>query len=239
MTETSDAGRALRIERCRLAASNAPWAYAERNAAAIDAHWRRAQISRPKLFNGVIYLMREYALDADTLTGTLVRTDFKSFLHWRENGYDDPEGTRDAFGASIIRSAEGHVLLGVQTAGHLNAGLAYPPSGMIDADDVRGDSIDIEASIARELTEETGLAPADLQRTPGFVVTLMGPFIAIGIEWRSKRPAHELRQHILAHNEAQAEPELADVVIVRSQTDMARQPVQAHTIPMLRFLLPA
>lgn len=236
--EPANTGLAKRIAHCRLAVSSAPWAYAERHREAIASYWQKSRMARPKLFDGTVYLMRAYTLADDALSGSMVRTDFKSFLHWREHGYDDA-ATHDAFGASIIRSAEGYVLLGLQTEGHLNAGVAYPPSGMIDADDVRDGAIDVEASIVRELQEETGLSPAELARAPGYVLTLQGPFVAVGIEWRSPEPAEALRRRILAHNERQAEPELADIVIVRSVADMDSHPLQAHAVPMLRFLLSA
>ena len=237
MSELPEAATATRVSACRLAAVDEPWPFANAHRAAIEAHWQRALSERPKLFNGTIYLMRDYALAGDVMSATLFRTDFKDFLYWREHERDDT--TLDAFGASVIRSAEGHVLLGVQSAGHLNAGLAYPPSGMIDADDERDGTIDIEASIVRELREETGLEPATLDRVPGFVLVRQGPFVAIAIEWQSREPASELRRRILAHNEAQQEPELADIVIVREVADLDRYPMQSHVPPLLRFLLSA
>jgi 8-oxo-dGTP pyrophosphatase MutT (NUDIX family) len=231
-------GECRRISRCSLSVEARSWDYALRHKVAIAAHWQKARIERPKLFDGTIYLMGNYSLDESVLAGTLFPVDFKSFLYWREQGF--PEcGVRDAFGASVIRSSEGYVLLGRQSAGNLNAGLAYPPSGMIDGDDVRGGSIDIDASIARELGEETGLAARELTRVPGFVVMSLPPWLPIAIEWRSSRPAEELRERMLAHVRREAEPELEDVVIARSPADLEHLNVQAYAVPLLRMIMTA
>lgn len=231
-------GGSARISHCRLTVGAASWGYATQCEAAIAAHWAKAQIARPKLFNGVIYLLSEYELQADTLSGTLIRTDFKSFLYWREQGYPAC-GLCDAFGAAVLRSREGHVLLGLQSDGHLNSGLAYPPSGMIDQDDVRDGIIDIDASIVRELEEETGLRPADFERVPGYILTMLPPFVAIAVEWRSALPAEALRERILAHVDREVEPELADVVIVRAASDIGSLALQPYAVPLLQFLMRA
>jgi 8-oxo-dGTP pyrophosphatase MutT (NUDIX family) len=228
----------LRISSCRLTVSPVSWDYAEEHKSQIAAHWEEAQRARPKLFNGTIFLLAKYELQDEALSGTLVRTDFKSFLYWREQGY--PEcGMRDAFGAAVLRSSEGHVLLGLQSDGHLNSGLAYPPSGMIDQDDVRDGMIDIDASIVRELEEETGLRPPDFERVPGYILTMLPPFVAIAIEWRSALPAEALRNRILAHVSREAEPELADVVIVRRAAEIDIFPLQPYAVPLLQFLMRA
>jgi 8-oxo-dGTP pyrophosphatase MutT (NUDIX family) len=231
--------RTFQVARCALTVVAEPWPFAERHKDAIAAHWRKCQIARPKLFDGTIYLTRRFALEHGALAGTLVRTDFKTFLYWRECGGGDDQGVRDGFGAAVIRSAEGYVLLGRQSEGNLNAGLAYPPSGMIDARDVTDGAVDIEASIVRELREETGLEASELARAPGFVVTLCGSIVAIAIEWRSALPAEALRERIVACIRRQDAPELADIVIMRSRAEIGDCPMPPYAETLLRTLLPA
>ena len=228
----------VRIARCELGVAPQPWPFEDRCAAEIAAHWQRAVAERPKLFNGTVYLLREGTLEGATYKGTFVRTDFKSFLYWRESGYRDAS-VRDGFGSAVIRSAEGHVLLGRQTSGNVNAGLAYPPGGFIDARDVHAGAIDIEASVARELTEETGLEAAELERVPGYLLTRAGPLVSIGIEWKSPLPAATLRARILASLQRQTVPELADIVIVRSPDEIDADMMPRFTHALLRLLLSA
>jgi 8-oxo-dGTP pyrophosphatase MutT (NUDIX family) len=234
--ETED--RSERIARCTLGVAQERWSFAEQSRAEIAAHWQRALAQRPKLFDGTVFMLCAWGLEDETFCGTFVQTDFKSFLYWREGGYADTS-VRDGFGSAVIRSAEGHVLLGRQTSGNLNAGFVYPPGGFIDARDVAGGAIDIEGSIARELVEETGLDPASLTRVPGYLLTRAGPLVSIGIEWRSLLPAVALRERILAHVRRESVPELADIVIVRSADEIDEDMMPRYARALLRQLLTA
>ena len=231
--------RSVRIARCALSVAAEPWPFAEHRRAEIATHWQRARAERPKLFDGTVYMLREGALEGESFRGRYLRTDFKSFLFWRDNGYADAS-VRDSFGSAVIRSAEGHVLLGRQTSGNVNAGLAYPPGGFIDSRDVSDNGvIDIDASIARELVEETGLEPLELERVPGYLLTRAGSLVSIGIEWRSRLAAEALRERILAHVRSQAVPELADIVIVRQADEIDEDGVPRYARALLRALLVA
>jgi len=230
--------RSVRIACCELSVDPQPWPFAERCRAEIAGHWQRAAAERPKLFDGTVYILQEHALQEETFKGRFVRSDFKSFLYWRETGYPDTS-VRDGFGSAVIRSAEGHVMLGCQTSGNVNAGLAYPPGGFIDARDVSAGTIDIDASVTRELAEETGLAAAELARVPGYLLTRAGPLVSIGIEWRSTLPGEALRARILSHVATQSVPELADIVMVRSADEIDDDMMPRYVRALLRLLLSA
>ena len=211
----------LKVKRCRLAVEPGTWDFAERRACEIDSHWQRRVEELPGVFNGTVHLMRRHAIADGVLDGAFVRADFKSYLYWRDRGRPDC-GTVDAFGSALIRSADGALMLGVQQKG-INAGLAYPPGGFIDNRDVASDgAIDIEASIVRELAEETGLTLADVERTEGFYATFTGRLLSIGIEFRSKLAARDLTSLIARHIAGEAEPELGRIVAVRSPADSAK-----------------
>ncbi len=101
-----------------------------------------------------------------------------------------------------------------------NAGSVYFPSGTPDPDDVVGDTVDLAGNLRRELAEETGLSTADVTVAGGWTVVFDGPLIAfVGIV-RSPEPADVLRANILRSLHKQAEPELADIRIVRSRADI-------------------
>jgi ADP-ribose pyrophosphatase YjhB (NUDIX family) len=224
----------VRVARCRLAVGHGTWAYAAEHAAEIVAHWQRRSAESPALFDGRIFLLEALRFSSDALEARFLPTRFRSLLYWKECGYPD-RSVRDAFGSALIRSREGHVLLGRQAAVHINAGLAYLPGGFIDARDVGADgAIDIEASIAREITEETGLDAAALTRVPGYHVTLAGPLVSIAAEFRS---GAELAEAVRAHNVADREAPLAAVVVVRSAADLdgLAMPEFAHLL--LRAIL--
>jgi len=214
------------------------WTFAQEHAEDIAQNWQRCRAEMPSMFDGTVYLMREHAVHGAALTATFFKTDFKTFLYWSD-GRHPGTGISEGFGTSLIRSAEGHILLGRQAPGHLHSGRIYPPSGLIDGADVRGDSIDIEASIVRELGEETGLGPAHLTRAPGYILSRVGPLVAIAAEWHSPLPAEDLRASILHFVRSQSTPELADIVIVRRCADIDECATLAFAQALLRTLLPA
>jgi len=231
--------RCVRLKSCTFDVADWRWPLAHEHAEAIARDWERRQSRIPQLFNGTVYLLRNHSIDGDTLRGTFFKADFRTFLYWRDHRSTETETVRESFGASLIRSAEGHVLLGRQAPGQLNSGRIYPPSGLIDGEDVCADGIDIDANIVRELAEETGLGPETMQRVPGYLVTFVGLQVAIGVEWRSALPAEELRVRMLTYIRGQAEPELDDIVIVRGRAGIDESTMPAHARAVLRSLLPA
>lgn len=215
---------------CQLKAGKTAWAFAGRHSNAIEAHWQARLRTHPGNFNGVVHVMAEGSDEVcdGVLSAELIATDFKSFLYWKDNG-NPPAGIKDVFGSAILRSSEGHVLLGRQSAGNMNSGLAYLPGGFIDDRDADGAGlVDIGASIERELKEETGLACGQVVAVPGFRVVRFGVQVALAREFRSAEPAAALRARILAHLAAEGEAELADIVIVRSMAEVAAENVPGY-----------
>lgn len=72
----------------------------------------------------------------------------------------------------------------------------------------------------RELTEETGLLPSDIARDAGFTALFDGPRIALLRRLVFDAPAETLADRIRAFLAAQAQPELADVTVVKSEADL-------------------
>lgn len=163
-------------------------------------------------------LLSEHKLSDRVLTGTYLETDFASFLAWRDWSFPD-SSVRNVFPQAALLSADGAFLLGVMADYTANPGHIYFPSGTPDPDDVDGDRVDVEAGLLRELEEETGLTADDVALQPGWTAVFDGPRIALIRIVRSADQAEALRQRILGNLAASADPELADVRIVRSSAD--------------------
>jgi len=234
---SGDEPRCVRLASCSFAVTDWEWPWAAERAETIAQDWARRRALLPQLFQGPIYMLSKQAIDGAALTGTLFKTDFSSFLYWRDHR-DEEKNVFETFGASLIRSAEGHVLLGRQGPGQLNSGRVYPPSGLIDNDDLHEGAIDIDASIERELAEETGLTPGLLERVPGYIAAVSEWQVAVAIEWRSPLAAEVLRQRILGFIDTDAQPELDDIVIVRQRSDIDARAMPGHAQALLRTLLP-
>jgi 8-oxo-dGTP pyrophosphatase MutT (NUDIX family) len=235
----SDQGECLRVSECNLAIAAWSWPLAEQDAVQIERHWRLRQAETPSLFNGAVYLFKDVSIATGKLAGTLFKTDFKTLLYWRSLQRPTRDGVREASGSSLIRSADGYLLFGRQAPGQLNSGRVYPPSGVIDADDVVGEAIAIDASIRRELVEETGLTASDIEPVPGYIVAVVDGHVTIGIEWRSRSTAVELRHRIIGFLRAQSAPELDDIVIVGQGTLQSETRMPSHARMFAQALLGA
>lgn len=225
-------GIVRQVEAWHLVVEDGDWPFAQANAAAIDDNWRVRAEANPAFFNGTIYLMHSYAFEGATFSGRLLRTDFKSYLYWRDQGF--PEcGVRDAFGSALLRCGDGKILLGRQGPGHINSGLTYLPGGFIDQRDVAPDgTVDIAGSVSREVDEELGLPVGTFAAVPGAVITLAGPLISLAVVFQAQGSSAELIARIDAHLAGETNPELEAVVAVASAADVAdlAMPDYAHVL---------
>jgi ADP-ribose pyrophosphatase YjhB (NUDIX family) len=218
----------LRVEQLLLSASDTPWPLAVENAAAIGDHFARRKAANPSFYDGEVFVLRDVWLGPSGIQGQFSLERFSSFLYWRD-GLAHDGTTLDGFGSALVRSSEGHVLGVKASTGTLNAGRVYLPGGFIDRRDVRSDrTIDIDASIARELAEETGLDAGALRRVPGYIVARHGRHCCFCIEFRSPLAAEDLRAHMVAGITRDRDRELTDVIVIRDARDLERHDVLDH-----------
>ena len=189
------------------------WTFAQRHETEIAAHWARRSAENPQYFDGTVLLLSDYSVSDDgVFLGRLLRTDFKSFLYWREHGWPDA-GVRDTFCTALIRSREGQVLLCQQRPGHLNDGLSTPPGGFIDARDVEPDgTVDLARAAAREIAEETGLDARHLRQATGYAIVLTGHHISLAVPWHSDLAGDALEREAARHIAGEPEGELLRVL---------------------------
>jgi 8-oxo-dGTP pyrophosphatase MutT (NUDIX family) len=214
----------VRLERLALAFSPQPWPFAAARRSEIDRHFDAMQRDKPALWNGRVLLLHRHRIDSEVLHGAFLETDFASFMAWRDWGFPDTTVT-NCFAMGALRGSDGAFLLGLMGPHTAAAGKVYFPSGTPDPEDVVGDAVDLDANLQREIFEETGLTAADLDADTGWTSVQCGPRIALIKVLQAREPAQMLRERILANLAREAEPELADMVIVRSLADLdARMP---------------
>ena len=195
------------------------WRFAEERRGAIDAHFARLRVDKPAMFNGRVLLLRHGAIAGGMLSGAYLETDFASFIAWRDWGFPD-KTMRNCFPMAALRSSDGAYLLGVMGGHTATAGQVYFPAGTPDPNDVVGERVDLEAGVMRELLEETGLGPADATAQPGWFATPLGQRLALMKVVEARQDADTLRRRIRAFLAADAQPELADIEVVRSVDDL-------------------
>jgi 8-oxo-dGTP pyrophosphatase MutT (NUDIX family) len=131
----------------------------------------------------------------------------------------------NCFAMGAIKSSDGAFLLGVMGAHTANAGLVYFPAGTPDPNDVVDGRLDLAGSVMREIAEETGLVAGDYAAEAGWHAVPAGPRLALMKILAVRAPALDLQRRIRGYLARDAEPELADIRIVRGPGDIdARMP---------------
>ena len=197
------------------------WAFARDDAARIDAHWASALAEKPAMFDGRVLLSHRCALDGDRLVGAVFETAFRNFLSWRDFGFPGG-GVVNIFSMPALRAADGAFMLGEMSQGTSNAGKLYFPAGTPEPADIGADGrLDLEGSILRELEEETGLAPQEIELEPRWTIVVSPrPAVACMRIARSPLSAEALQARLAAHNATLEAPELVRLVPVRGTGDL-------------------
>jgi hypothetical protein len=211
----------MRVEILDLSLGHYDWAFARERRAEIDAHFEKLRQEKPSMWNGRVLLMNSFEVAESALRGDCFETDFASFVAWRDFGFPDLS-VKNVFALGALQGSDGGYVLGVMGAHTMNAGKIYFPGGTPDPSDIRGGKVDLEASVRREVEEETGLAPAEFEIESGWLCIPAGPMIALFKTMRSRETAGRLRQRILDHIDREADPELAGAVVIHGAGDIHR-----------------
>jgi len=209
----------MSLTRLDLRFEPAPWAFAEERRAEIEAHFARLRAEKPQMWNGRVLLLRRGEIVGSVLTGAYSEVDFASFIAWRDWGFPD-KSARNCFPMAALRSSDGAFLLGVMAAHTANAGHIYFAAGTPDPNDIVGDTVDLEGGVMRELTEETGLTRADVVPEPGWTALTYGQRIALMKIVQARETADVLRARIREFLAGEELPELSDIHVVRSASDL-------------------
>lgn len=197
------------------------WRWAAENRSEILAHFERMREQRPGMWNGEVLLVHRWQIDGSILNAGMFKTDFASLLTHRSFGFPD-EGVFHCASGGVLRTIDSAFVLGVMGAHTANAGRIYFPAGTPDPSDIREDGkVDLAANLVRELDEEAGLIPGDYTITPGWTAVNAGSRLALLREIDLPLDAEALTAKIRENIAKQREPELADVVIVRSRADFS------------------
>ena len=208
------------IERLDLTFAPKPWAFAQQRRAEIDVFFAQLQREKPALWNGRVLLLHSHLMRGGVFSGQYLETDYASFTAWRAWGRPEA-GVRDCFGAAAVKTVDDAFLLGVMGMHTANAGRVYFPCGTPDPDDIVGRKVDLEASVWRELAEETGLTAADAKAQPGWTAVVDGNLIAQIKMMRSPETADVLQARVLDYLARERQPELAVICMVRGRQDFA------------------
>lgn len=211
------------------------WAFAEDRGAEISAHWRDVCAENPDLYNGRVLKARNCRVEGGVFRAEAIETDFASFLYWRDSGFPD-HSMKNLFGTAAVWSSEQDLILGRMSSWTANAGLIYPFGGSLGPEDVSGDQVDMSASTARELAEESGLDINEAIVTPGFLAIFDGPRVALLTTLTFPLSTSDLVARIEAFLASERKPELDGVHVVRSLADLLPERMPPYTQSYIRHV---
>jgi hypothetical protein len=195
------------------------WGFARERADDIDGHWQELCSKRPHLFNGRVFLFRNMKLKHACLTGQCFEVEFKAFIAQRDFGSPD-KSVFNCFAQGALRASDGAFLLGQMASHTANAGRIYFPAGTPDPSDAIAGRLDLERSVIRELTEETGLNYDDVALEPGWTVVFERQMIACLKPMRLKPDRPTALARIADHIASENRPELARIHVAASRADI-------------------
>jgi 8-oxo-dGTP pyrophosphatase MutT (NUDIX family) len=208
-----------RVTELDLQVAPRTWPFAEARRAEISAHFAAQQRLRSHLWNGRVLIGTGPVFSGERLSADYFEVDFASFLAWRDWGFPDKD-VFNGFGMGALRASDGAFVLGEMGRHTANAGRVYFPSGTPDLDDIRDSRLDIPASVAREVEEETGLAPHEYRAAVHWDCVSTGAALAMIRTLDVDLPGEALRAKIEANLARQSAPELSAIHLVRKRSDL-------------------
>jgi len=200
-----------------------PWPVPRELRDLVPETWARLLAVNPKIWDGRILGVSGIGggsprVEDGVLRGEAREDSFSAFLTWRDLGF--PEiGLRNVFGSALVISSDNAVLLGKMGEWTANAGQIYPAAGSLEPRDVVDGRVRVFDSLARELTEETGLTIESARIGRTFAI-FDGPRISVARGLHFVQTIDALQAEVRANLEVQSERELADVVAVRTRADL-------------------
>jgi 8-oxo-dGTP pyrophosphatase MutT (NUDIX family) len=205
-----------------------PWNFASEQRERIAAHWRGLTARRPRLWNGEVLICLAADVRDGVLSGRFARTDYASFLAWRDWGTPDTTAC-NMFGTPVVLTADRAMIFAEMAVHTQNGGMIYPPSGSLEPRDITPDgTVDLLGSIAIELREETGL---DVDAaSPGAMLAIRDAHrLAVVQVLHFAMTADEILQAFAVHHDPSAE--LSRLVVIRGAGDTdPRMPRYAQEI---------
>lgn len=211
------------------------WVFAQDEKARIKEHWRKLADDNPKIWNGDVLICSSVELKDGGLKGQFLKTDYASFVAWRDWGWPD-NTVSNCFGSAAVLSSDGALLYGRMASHTLNPGKLYPPGGSLEMQDVRPDGqVDVMGSIVRELEEETGLKASDAEKGE-LLAIFEGPRLSVAQVFHFAARAEVLADQVRRYLPSAHEDELSDIEIV-SSTSQIDSTIPAYAVALAQYLV--
>jgi len=183
----------------------------------IEANWIVEHAANPALFNGDMLIHRDIGVDAEgRLVATGHLTPYATMLWWRK------QPTRPIaehlFPIAVPITSDGAILAIEMAAKTANAGRVYCAAGSLDAHDIVGRKVDLDANMMREVLEETGIDLSLAKPVGGYLGVRVFRAVTVFRTFLLPYDAEEACARVRHHMETDHEQEIAGPVIIRDKS---------------------
>lgn len=203
----------MRLDGAELKLEPGRHPYEAQEREAIDAFWARRTAANPRLYDGEAVLFGAVAVSGGGLAATGHAIRYAGLIHFLSLEAPAPATTHIYCAAALI-GRDGRAVMGRMAHHTVNAGKVYFPSGSLELADFRDGVADLDANMAREAMEETGIALSRAQREAGLLYWRNPRIVALFRVYRFAETAAELAAEIEAHIAAGADDELTGAVVL-------------------------
>ena len=198
-----------------------PLSFRPEERAAIDAYFAGRKAANPALWNGRVLLLAAHRFEGRRLVACYGEADYAALL-WLLAGETAHPRLRVSFAMGALRGADGGFVMIRMAEWTANAGRIYFAASTPDPSDIGPDGrVDLEGSVRRELTEETGLTAANITLAPGWTALHDARRLALLREVRAHEGAEALAARIRRFGAREQRPEFDEVLVVRGPQDLA------------------
>lgn len=180
--------------------------------AEIAANWQAEVAANPHLFNGRLLTLHAVSLEDGFVRARAKVIPYAYHLWWRRQSVPPP--TCHSFAMAIIVSSDNEIIAIRMSQTTANAGKVYCASGSLEEEDIFDGRVDIDANMAREVAEETGLKLSELSAGPDYFCAHSRQCIMFYRFFRSSLDSSALIALIQAHMRQDEEKEIDAAVAI-------------------------
>lgn len=125
--------------------------------AKVDAYWEELVQKKPYYRRGEAFTMVSICENNDAIKIELAATDYAHYIYTRAVGLPKELAFNNLHTSCAIETADGVLVFGLTGENTASIGIWQCVGGGLDRDDVRGNEIDLEHNIKKELQEEVGI----------------------------------------------------------------------------------
>lgn len=206
-------GQVIPIDEVDVRLDPGPHPFEREHAQEIEENWKVEIAANPALYNGRMLLHSELAVRGRRVVGKCNMVNYATLLYWRR--YRDTPIAEHAYADAALVSSDNALVvirMGPHTA---SPGRVIFAAGSFEQEDVVDGRVDIDANMAREVGEETGIDISAMRRDAGYVLFSVDGGTAIIRRYWLEDTAEESARKIEAFVASQAEPEIVGPVIIR------------------------